>query len=83
MKKNLSNRGMSVPTWAQTLEDNYVTIDREGSLISNLILPSNFPGFSGSTLLKANQYVKYLNYFYLFIYLDFDSGFKTTRVSKR
>ena len=52
---------MSVPNWAHTLADNYVAIDREGSLISNLILPSNFPGFSGSTLLKANQYVKKLS----------------------
>lgn len=49
---------MSVTQWSQTLEQNYVAIDREGLLISNLFLPSNFATFPSSIVFKASTFVQ-------------------------
>jgi hypothetical protein len=53
---------MSVVTWATTLEDNYVPIDREAGLLSFLVLPSNFPSFPPGSVYKAKSFV--INYIF-------------------
>lgn len=45
---------MSVDQWANTLENNLVTIDRELEVISSVFSPSNFPQIDATTLLNLN-----------------------------
>lgn len=50
--------GMSVTKWAETLDNNMVTIDREVDLLNNLVLFSNFPDQSALSVYKASIHIK-------------------------